>query len=137
MQVFGKIFKIHSGQKESRSTSESREISLSGSMIENVKMEKMGNLTQHSNKPLHASLVARTSDKITHPAVNLAHRRSSSRNAKGFWNEFLFRGKSDFRYILPIRNVEVRQEKCRALAFSQVKPISLDCDMLKIIVCLN
>jgi len=60
------------------------------------------------------------STKISKPAVNLAH-SSSFTNAKGFWNQFMFRGKSDFRYVLPIRNIEVRQEKCRALTFSQVR----------------
>ncbi|KAI7811093.1 cerberus-like [Triplophysa rosa] len=116
MQVFGHFFQVHS------SISGSGESSLSdandGSTIEHLRSaEKLGNLTQdHANEPSHAFLQAGAND-ISHPVVNLAH-KSSSRNAKGFWNAFLFRGKSD-KYVLPIRNVEVRQEKCRALTYSQ------------------
>uniref|UniRef100_A0A671NYP3 DAN domain-containing protein n=1 Tax=Sinocyclocheilus anshuiensis TaxID=1608454 RepID=A0A671NYP3_9TELE len=78
---------------------------------------RLGNVTQENpNELLRISL--QNNGKISNPAVNLAH-RSSSTNAKGFWNQFMFRGKSDFRFVLPIRNVEVRQEKCRALTFSQ------------------
>ncbi|XP_050961998.1 cerberus-like [Labeo rohita] len=76
-----------------------------------------GNIThENSNELLRLSL--QDSAKISNPAVNLAH-RSSSTNAKGFWNQFMFRGKSGFRYVLPIRNAEVRQEKCRSFTFSQ------------------
>ncbi|KAK7165952.1 hypothetical protein R3I93_005895 [Phoxinus phoxinus] len=78
---------------------------------------RLGNVTQeNTNQPSSISL--QDSTKISKPAVNLAH-SSSSTNAKGFWNQFMFRGKSDFRYVLPIGNIEVRQEKCRALSFSQ------------------
>ncbi|XP_056589322.1 cerberus-like [Triplophysa dalaica] len=118
MQVFGHFFQVHS------SISGSGESSLSdandGSTIEHPRSaEKLGNPTQdNANEPSHAILQAGAgANDVSHPVVNLGH-KSSSRNAKGFWNAFLFRGKSD-RYVLPIRNVEVRQEKCRALTYSQ------------------
>ncbi|KAG7458896.1 hypothetical protein MATL_G00225530 [Megalops atlanticus] len=41
------------------------------------------------------------------------------KNAKKFWNHFMFRRRSDFQSIIPIRNNEVHQEKCRALPFLQ------------------
>ncbi|KAJ8339822.1 hypothetical protein SKAU_G00344550 [Synaphobranchus kaupii] len=43
----------------------------------------------------------------------------SLKNAKKFWNHFVFRRRSDFQSILPIRNNEVHQEKCRAIPFLQ------------------
>lgn len=115
MQVFGNIFQVHS------STSGSSLFDASGGTVAHLRRaEKPGNLTQgHATEPQHANLQA--NDKNSHPAVNLGH-KSSSRNAKGFWNAFLFRGKSD-RYVLPIRNVEVRQEKCRALTYHQVRAV--------------
>ncbi|KAL1281976.1 hypothetical protein QQF64_000779 [Cirrhinus molitorella] len=77
----------------------------------------LGNVTQeNSNELLRISI--QNNAKISNPVVNLAH-RSSSTSAKGFWNQFMFRGKSDFRYVLPIKNVEVRQERCRSFTFSQ------------------
>lgn len=135
MQVFGHFFQVHSsisGSGES-SLSDSNE----GSTIEHLRSaEKLGNPTQdNANEPSHAILQAGAgANDISHPVVNLAH-KSSSRNAKGFWNAFLFRGKSD-RYVLPIRNVEVRQEKCRALTYSQVRTVRLVA-YLKLIVKTN
>nr|XP_023685430.1 cerberus-like [Paramormyrops kingsleyae] len=41
------------------------------------------------------------------------------KNAKKFWNHFMFRRRSDFQSIIPIRNNEVHQEKCRAVPFFQ------------------
>lgn len=127
MQVFGIFFQSRLAKKfVSHRTSASREISLAdpkeGSRIEHLRRVVMlGNVTQeNSNQPLSMSL--QDSSEISNPDVNLAH-RSSSTNAKGFWNQFMFRGKSDFRYVLPIRNIEVRQEKCRALSFSQVRVV--------------
>lgn len=45
------------------------------------------------------------------------------RNAKGFWNHFLFRRRSRFQSILPIQNNEVHALKCRAIPFSQVRSL--------------
>ncbi|KAG5286399.1 hypothetical protein AALO_G00014390 [Alosa alosa] len=45
--------------------------------------------------------------------------KPNDRNAKGFWNHFLYRRRSGFQYVLPIQNNEVRQEKCRAIPFWQ------------------
>ncbi|MBN3317020.1 CER1 protein, partial [Atractosteus spatula] len=41
------------------------------------------------------------------------------KNAKMFWNHFLFRKRSDTHTILPINNIEVLQQTCRALPFLQ------------------
>ncbi|XP_058630050.1 cerberus-like [Onychostoma macrolepis] len=113
MQVFGIFFQSRLAKK-----SESHRTSGSRSRIGYPRSAVMlGNATQEDSKePLGISL--QDNAKISNPAVNSAH-RSSSTNAKGFWNQFMFRGKSDFRYVLPIRSIDVRQEKCRALTFSQ------------------
>ncbi|KAJ8373036.1 hypothetical protein AAFF_G00271640 [Aldrovandia affinis] len=41
------------------------------------------------------------------------------KNAKKFWNHFMFRRRSGFQSILPIGNNEVHQQKCHAIPFSQ------------------
>uniref|UniRef100_A0A9J8ABN5 CTCK domain-containing protein n=2 Tax=Cyprinus carpio TaxID=7962 RepID=A0A9J8ABN5_CYPCA len=123
MQVFGIFFQSRFTKRfGSHPTSGSRETPLSDpegdSRIGHLRRAvRLGNVTQeNSNELLRISL--QNNGNISSPAVNLAH-RSSSTNAKGFWNQFMFLGKSGFRFVMPIRNVEVRQEKCRALTFSQ------------------
>lgn len=127
MQVFGIFFQSRFTKRfGSHPTSGSRETPLSdpegGSRIGHLRRAvRLGNVTQEiSNELLRISL--QNNGNISSPAVNLAH-RSSSTNAKGFWNQFMFLGKSGFRFVMPIRNVEVRQEKCRALTFSQVRTV--------------
>ncbi|KAJ8247443.1 hypothetical protein GJAV_G00246450 [Gymnothorax javanicus] len=53
----------------------------------------------------------------------------SLKNAKKFWNHFVFRRRSDFQSVLPIRNNEVHQERCRAIPFLQ-RVAHEDCEML-------
>lgn len=50
--------------------------------------------------------------------------KPNDRDAKGFWNHFLFRRRPGFQSVLPIQNNEVRQEKCRAIPFLQVRKIT-------------
>ncbi len=131
MQVLGIFFQSRLAKKfESHRTSGSREIAppdpRRGSRIGYQRSAGMlGNATQENSKEL-LRISLQDKDKISNPAVNSAH-RSSSTNAKGFWNQFMFRGKSDFRYVLPIRKIEVRQEKCGALTFSQVLSSEFQC----------
>ncbi|XP_043094822.1 cerberus-like [Puntigrus tetrazona] len=89
----------------------------------------LGNASlENAQERLRISL--QDSAKISNPTVNSAHRPSST-NAKEFWNQFLFRGKSDFRYVLPFRSAEVRQEQCRALTFSQ-RIVQENCETLEL-----
>lgn len=128
-QVLGIFFQSRLAKTfESRRTSESREISQPdpkrGSRIGYQRSAVMlGNATQEKFKELLRIRLQDNVKNASNPAVNSTH-RSSSTNAKGLWNQFMFRGKSDFRYVL---NVEVRQEKCRALTFSQVLSSEFQC----------
>ncbi len=128
MQVLG-IFQTRLAKKfVSHRSGGSREISrpdpIRGSSIGYQRSAVMlGNATQENVKErLRISLQGNVKN-TSNPAVNSAHRPSST-NAKGLWNQFMFRGKSDFRYVL---SVDVRQEKCRALTFSQVLSSEFKC----------
>ncbi|XP_052399361.1 cerberus-like [Carassius gibelio] len=123
MQVFGIFFHSRFAKRyESHPIGGSREIPQPDPKgVSRIGLSRrpgrLGNLTQENANGL-LRINSQNNGNISRPAVNLAH-RSSSTNAKGFWNQFMFRGKSGFRFVLPINNVEVRQEKCRALTFSQ------------------
>ncbi|XP_064193724.1 cerberus-like isoform X1 [Anguilla rostrata] len=66
----------------------------------------------------------------TPPADNLNPTDAPSlKNAKKFWNHFMLRRRSDFQSILPIRNNEVHQEKCRKIPFLQ-RVVHEDCETL-------
>uniref|UniRef100_H3A159 Cerberus 1, DAN family BMP antagonist n=2 Tax=Latimeria chalumnae TaxID=7897 RepID=H3A159_LATCH len=106
---------------------------------ESLKKEKKNGRSKKSSRsnPYHTELQARGLDSSDQgagrslPLANLAdatptppNNRNAEpphwKNAKKFWNNFLFRRGANFQeLVLPIKTNEVQQETCRTLPFSQ------------------